>query len=219
MRNDEDLRTDVIDELQWEPSVDATKIDVSVSDGIVTLKGSTPSYYEKYSAEDAAARILGVAGVRNEIDVEVTETYRRSDEDIREAAESNLTWNTLVPEDRVTVKVDDGMVTLEGDVEWNYQKMAASDAVSLLPGVIGVTNNIAVNPSTGAENPRDKIKKALKRDALVDADKVDVKVEDNTAILEGKVSSWPEKRRSGSTAWSTPGITSVQNNLTVSQRA
>lgn len=215
MRNDEDIKTDVIDELIWEPSVDATRIDVDVKVGIVTLSGLVPTYYEKYTAEDAAQRVLGVETVVNNIDVQLAAVYEKDDADIEQAARNNLIWNTLVPEDDIAVNVEDGWVTLEGKVEWNYQKRAATNAVRYLAGVRGVTNLIQVQPGVSFENPKEKIKKAIKRDAVVNADQIDVNVEGTKAVLEGTVSTWLERRRVERAAWSTPGIYEVENNLAI----
>lgn len=221
MRADEDLRTDVLDELIWEPAIDESRIEVKVENGEVILGGFVPSYYEKIRAEDAAERVLGIRNVKNRIDVELSTTFTHSDEEIAEAAGNILKWNTSVPEENITLNVEDGWIILEGNVEWNYQKEATSDAVRFLSGVLGVTNRIKVQPGEGDKSSEktasssEKIKKALERDALVNADEIEVTVESSTAILAGTVRTREARKRAENAAWSTPGVLSITNNITV----
>ena len=162
---DAELQRDVLDELEWEPSVDAAHIGVSVKDGVVTLTGHVSSYAEKYAAERAAKRVHGVKAVANEIDVKLPGSSRRTDEDIAEAAVSALKSHLSVPADRIKVTVRNGLVTLEGEVEWQYQKIAAENAVRYLAGVTGVSNLITVKPRVSPSELKSKIEDALKRSA------------------------------------------------------
>lgn len=215
MRADEELRTDVLDELTWEPAIDESRIEVKVENAEVTLGGFVPSYYEKVRAADAAERVSGIRNVKNNIDVELSKSFDHSDGEIREAASNILKWNTSVPEENIDLNVENGWIILEGKVEWNYQKEAASDAVKYLSGVLGVTNRIKVDPVEEIKSSKGKIEKALERDGLVDASKVQVTVEGSTAILSGTVRNPEARRRAENAAWSTPGILSITNNLTV----
>lgn len=210
-----DVKQNIIDELIWEPSIDATNIDVSVDNGVVTLRGVVPSYYDKISAEDAAFRVKGVRTVINEIDVKLTTAFKRSDEEIHEAVSDALTWDTTVPEERITVTVSDGYVTLGGTVNWNYQKLKATEDVNYLAGVKGITNNITVEPTITFDRPAERIERAFERSALVDPERIEVSIEGNKAILDGKVPTWSERREAERLAWATPGISKVKNNITV----
>lgn len=213
MKTDIDLQQDVIDELDWEPSIESSRIGVSVKNGIITLSGNVPTYYEKIAAEKAAKRVDGVRAVVEKIEVELAS--RITDEDIAQAAVRNLKWNTTIPEENITIKIEEGWVTLEGEVRWNYQKEAAKNEVTSLAGVRGVTNRISVEPSLKFESPKEKIAKALERDAIIDAHRIDVRIEGSKAVLEGTVATWIERRRAERIAWSTPGIFDVDNRIEV----
>lgn len=215
MRTDVDVKNDVIDELKWEPSVDASRIDVSVENGTVTLSGVVPTYYEKTTAEEAALRVSGVESVVSNTDVEITTAFTRNDTDIADAAKNVLRWNTTVPEENIDITVENGWVTLDGEVEFSYQKTAANDAVKYLAGVRGITNQIKVRPTVEPEKAEEKIKDALRRDALVNSEEIDVSVEGNKARLQGTVSNWVEKNWVDRLVWATPGIFSVENDIVV----
>jgi osmotically-inducible protein OsmY len=213
MKSDMDLRRDVERELEWEPSIDARRIGVTVADGIVTLTGAVGSYSEKWKAERVVERLAGVKGIANDIVVEPK--AERSDTDIAKAAVDALKWNVLVPSDRVKVKVDNGWVRLTGEVAWDYQRRAAERAVRDLPGVKGITNLIAVVPGVAPEQVKKKIEEALTREALMDAKGVAVDVSGSTVTLRGTVRSWAERREAETAAWAAPGVSEVRNEISV----
>ncbi|MCY1065350.1 BON domain-containing protein [Nannocystis sp. RBIL2] len=215
MKTDIELQREILSELAWHPSVNPAHIGVTVKSGVVTLTGHVPSYAEKYAAEKAAKGVYGVAAVANELEVKLPGSSQRTDEDVAIAAVNALKSNVLVPSDRIKAIVKDGWVTLEGEVEWQYQKEAAERSVRYLTGVLGVTNAITVKPMLSPTDIKSKIEEAFKRTAEFDARRVTVEVHDNKVTLRGHVRSWLEKEEAERAAWRAPGVRSVDNLIVV----
>lgn len=213
---DEVLQQDVINELKWEPSINATEIGVAVKDGVVTLSGYVDSYTQKMTAEKAAKRVRGVRGVAEEIEVKIPLTTKRTDADIARAALNALEWDVRVPNEKIKVKVEDGWLTLDGALDWAYQKDAAMDAVRDLIGVHGVTNLITIKPKVKTQEIRTKISEAFRRNAELDANRIKIEASDSKVTLSGKVHSWLERDEAARTAWAAPGVSTVQNDIVVS---
>lgn len=212
---DKELQRNVQGALDWEPSVDAADIGVSVDNGVVTLRGDVRSYPEKTTAERIAFGVYGVKAVANDINVHLVDAAKRTDTEIAQAALSALKWNALVPEDRITVAVSNGWVTLKGHAAWDYQRVAAGKAVRDLTGVCGVSNLIAVDPHVSAADVKTKIEAALKRSAEVDARRINVAVNDSKVTLSGNVHSWFERNEARHAAWSAPGVREVDDRIAV----
>ncbi len=215
MKSDMDLKRDVEDELAWEPSADASHIAVSVRGGIVTLEGHVPAYGEKCIAERAAARVLGVKAVADELEVKLLGRDERSDEDIAADCVHAVKAHYGVHAVSVKALISNGFVTLEGQVDWKYQKDAATSAVRHLTGVKGVVNNIDVKPRVSAGDEQKKITAALKRSAELDTRHVVADSENGNVILRGYVRSLAAKEEAERVAWSAPGVWQVKNRITI----
>jgi VCBS repeat-containing protein len=212
---DKDLKQNVQNALEWEPSLDATDVGVSVDGGIITLRGNVGTYAEKIAAERVALRMYGVKAVANDIAVHVATAFERTDTEIAQAAVDALKWNTLVPAGRVTLAVTDGRLTLAGTVEWQYQRDAAARAVRNLMGVKAITNDITVKPRVQSTDVQDKIEAAFRRSAEVDARRIIVTAADGTVTLSGNVRSWAEREEAERAAWAAPGVTQVEDHIAV----
>ena len=213
MKPDRELRRDVEKELAWEPSIADQRIGVSAIDGIVTLAGEVSTYSEKCMAERAAERVAGVRAVVDELTVRLAGDYTKVD--IAKAAVAALKRNVHVPSDRVKVRVDDGWLTLTGNVQWDFQRHAAERAVRNLPGVKGITNLISIEPSDEPEDIKHKIEESLKRAAALNTRNIDVQVSGGEVTLRGSLHSWLERHAAEKAAWATPGVTAVHDYITV----
>jgi osmotically-inducible protein OsmY len=213
MKTDAQLKKDVQDELAWDPAVNATNIGVIVKDGIVTLTGHLESFAEKFAAERAVERVSGVQALAIELEVLLPNRDRRNDADIASAARNALTWNTVVPDSRIHIKVENGWITLSGEVDWDYQRRAAERALRDLLGVVGVKNLIAVTARVSVPDVQKKIVEALERQAETEAKQVQVVVNGSRVTLRGRVHSWPERQAAQIAAWSAPGVTNVVNEI------
>jgi osmotically-inducible protein OsmY len=213
MMTDKTLRQTIVDELDFEPSVDAASIGVAVDNGVVTLSGHVTSYAEKIAAERAVERVTGVKAIAENIEVRYPGHKQTADDEIAERAVAILGWNVQVPKDSVDVKVEKGWIELTGDVHWQYQRVAAESAVRELSGVVGVSNLIQVRPMVAARDVKQKILDALKRHAELESDAIRVDVMDGEVVLKGNVKAWYERGIAEHAAWSAPGVKSVQDHL------
>jgi len=216
MKSDNQLQTDVNAELAWDPAIRSQDISVKVKDGIVTLAGHVGSYAEKMDAERATLRVAGVKALAAEMDVKLGGDSTRQDVDIARSAKNVLEWTTYLPNDSVKVTVDGGWVTLSGEVNWEYQRQAAVGAVRYLLGVKGVDDQVVIKPSISAPVVKADIESALKRRAQKDAKDISVSVDGDNVTLSGKVHSWSERELATNTAWASPGVRKVVDNITLS---
>jgi osmotically-inducible protein OsmY len=215
MKSDHQLQLDVLAELSWEPSVNAEDIGVEVKDGIVTLAGHVNSYAEKIDAERATMRVSGVKALAVEMDVKLIGSSARNDVDIARSVDNVLQWTTYLPEKSIKIKVEAGQVTLSGEVAWEFQRQAAVSAVRYLMGVKGVNDQLVIKPKISAPVVKADIEAALKRRAQKDAQDISVSVHGTDVTLSGKVHSWSERELATNTAWASPGVKRVVDNITL----
>ncbi len=215
MKTDALLKNHVVDELAWDPVVRATDVGVIVKDGIVTLTGTLASYAEKFAAERAAQRVIGVKGLAVQLEVRLPTQHERTDADVALAAERALEWSALVPAGHVQVMVEKGHVTLGGEVGWEYQRAAAERAVRDLLGVTGLTNLVRIAPQVQPSQLQKSIHDALARQADREAQKINVAVDGTTVTLTGRVHSWAERDAAMGAAWAAPGVAAIVNEIVV----
>jgi len=215
MKTDAQLRKDIIDELDWDPSVNATHVGVAVDRGVVTLTGHIETYAEKAAIERVLQRIQGVAAIALELDVKLAPNHQRSDTELAQTLKTALGAQALVPASRIALKVEHGWVTLSGEVDWDYQRSQAERTVHASLGVVGVSNRITLKPRTIPTDVSNRIKDALARQAEREARGIEVSINGSTATLRGNVHSWAERNAAQGAAWSAPGITLVVNDLKV----
>ncbi len=209
------LRQLILDELEFEPSVNAADIGITCDNGVVTLSGHVPTFAEKAAAERATLRVKGVKAIAEGIEVRPVGTHRTADDEIAKRAVNTISWHVTIPKDAVQLEVANGWVTLRGRVEWQYQKNAAADAVRDLSGVIGVSNLIEVTPRPSATDVKKRIEDAFRRDAEIEAEAINIHVADGKVTLHGKVKTWAERQAAEHAAWSAPGVRTVEDHLSI----
>jgi osmotically-inducible protein OsmY len=215
MKTDGELKQDVENELKWEPMVNEAHIGVAANGGVVSLTGHVISFTEKYAAEKAAKRVYGVKAVANELDIRLHNGSMRSDEQIAQACLSALKNHSLVPYEKLKVVVSDGIVSLEGEVDWQYQRDSALNAVRDLIGVVSVNSRISIKARTLPKDVKNKIIAAFHRNADIDARRIEVETQEGKVVLHGNVRSWSEREQAQSAAWAAPGVTAVENDIVV----
>lgn len=215
MKTDLQLHKDVLDEIRWDPRVKETEIGVAAKDGVVTLTGSVETYAQKYAVERDVERVTGVRAVADDLHVRPSGAFLRNDTDIAHSVVNALAWDIEVPAEKITAKVENGWITLKGEVDWNYQKVAAERAVRYLAGVKGISNLVDVKPLVSPVEVKSKIEAALKRNAELDAKSINVETTNGKVILKGHVRSWAERADAEHAAWAAPGVREVDDRLTV----
>lgn len=217
MKTDAQIQKDVMDELKWQPFLNSSEIGVAVKNGVVTLSGIVDMYSKKLAAEKAAKKVVGVKAVAEEIQVGVSPVYRKTDTEIAEAVYNALKWHTAIREDQIKIKVEDGIVYLEGEVQWAYERNYAKNAIENLTGVKAVINQITVKPRINPTELENKISAALHRSATLDSSKISTSVLGNKVILRGSVRSFAESEDAENAVWAAPGVMSVENNLVIEE--
>jgi osmotically-inducible protein OsmY len=217
MKTDILIQNDVMDELQWEPFLNSSEIGVAVKHGVVTLSGIVDTYSKKLAAEKAAKRVAGVKAVAEDIQVGISPEDRKTDAEIAEAVVNTLKWHTTIPDGKIAIKVEDGIVKLEGEVEWGFERENAKEAIKDLTGVCSVFNLITVKPKVTPADIKQKINAAFHRNASVDAEKITADIIGHVVILSGKVHSFSEKESAERAAWAAPGVSRVENKLEIEE--
>ena len=215
MKTDAQIQNDVIEELKWEPGLSSSQIGVAAKDGVVTLSGMVDSYFKKLSAERAAKRISGVKAVAEDITVGPSTGSVKTDAEIAAAVLNALKWNSAVQDEKIKIKVENGIVNLEGEVDWDFQRSQAKKSIEALNGVKMVLNLITLKPKVSAGGVEEKINAAFQRRANIDSKSIKVIVNGSKVILRGKVRSFTEKDDAADAAWAAPGVTSIDNQLEV----
>lgn len=212
-KSDSQLQRDVLDELKWDPRVNHAQIGVTAKDGVVTLNGFVPTYAEKSAAEKAACRVMGVNALAEEIEVRFASDPKTSDAEIAQRILDIFAWDVTIPDQKLSVKVEHGWVTLTGSVDWHFQREAARKAAGKIGGVKGISNLVEVKLRPSPEEVRERILAAFKRSSEVDASSINVAIEGNIVRLGGKVRAWNERQVAERAAWSAPGVTNVVDNI------
>jgi osmotically-inducible protein OsmY len=215
MKTDQEIQNDVMDELKWEPFLTASEIGVAVKNGIVTLSGTVDRYAKKIAAETAAKKVNGVKAVAEDIEVKLGTSSKKNDTEIAEAAIIALKWHSAMQENKIKISVENGWVTLEGDVDWEFQRNSAKYMVENLIGVVGITNNIKIKTVVAGTDVKRKIASAFHRSATVDSEKINITLDGTKVILSGKVRSFAEKKDAENAAWLAPGVNSIENKLEI----
>lgn len=217
MKTDIEIQKDVVEQLKWEPFLNAAQIGVAVKDGIVTLSGQVDAYSKKVLAEKTVKKVSGVKAIAEDIQVGISAAYKKTDTEIASAVVNAIKWHTMIPDEKIKVSVEDGNVKLEGDVEWEYQRNQAKTSVENLIGVRFVTNLIAVKQKITPYELQLKINASFQRSANIDASKITAEVIGSKVILRGKVRSFAEREDAENAVWSAPGVIVVENKLVIEE--
>lgn len=215
MKTDAQIQKDVMEELKWQPFLNSSEIGVAVKNGIVTLSGRVDSYLKKTEAENAAKKISGVKAIAEDIQIGVSPSFKRTDTDIAEAVVNALKWHSAVREEKIKIKVENGVVRLEGEVDWEFERSNAKSAIKNLAGVNGVINLISIKPEIAPSDISKKINEAFHRNATIDASNITADISGSKVTLRGKVHSYSEKEDAENAAWNAPGVLSVKNELEI----